>query len=306
MDTKTLYLEALDQFSAAVDQLTGDDWGRATPCTEWTVRDLVNHVVSEDRWLTPLLEGKRIEDVGDMFDGDLLGRTPKAAVHEAVAEARTALLRPGAGDRKVHLSYGDESSMEYISQMAADHLVHTWDLTRATDQPDMLDDASLEWLSGWFDEDHERMFRDTGGVGPRLRSEPGQAEAEILARFGRAASWTPELGVAHRFQELLGARDIDGAMALVADDVVFEGTTPPDGERIEGREGVRAFFRALIDETVDPEFEIEEMSEHDGDVMMRTVYSWTEPSGHRGHVRGMDLVRVRDGHITEMLAYVKG
>ena len=40
------------------------------------------------------------------------------------------------------------------------------------------------------------------------------------------------------FTDATNRHDVDEMLALVADDVVFEGTTPPDGVRIEGRQGV--------------------------------------------------------------------
>ena len=53
-----------------------DQWGAPTPCADWDVRELVNHVAGEDLWTAPLLEGSTIEEVGDRFDGDLLGDDP--------------------------------------------------------------------------------------------------------------------------------------------------------------------------------------------------------------------------------------
>ena len=54
--------------------------GGATPCTEWDVRALVNHVLGEIRWAVPLFAGSTIAEVGDRFDGDLLGDDPVGRV----------------------------------------------------------------------------------------------------------------------------------------------------------------------------------------------------------------------------------
>ena len=48
------------------------------------MRDLVNHVVGEDRWTVPLVEGRTIADVGSSLDGDLLGDDP-TCVHVPAA-----------------------------------------------------------------------------------------------------------------------------------------------------------------------------------------------------------------------------
>src|SRR4029453_3541579 len=96
-----------------------DDWSRPTPCTDWNVRALVNHVVGEDRWTKPLVDGKAIAEVEDAFAGDLLGEDPKASAIAAAAEALTAVAERLPAGGRVHLSYGEEDIGEYISQLAA-------------------------------------------------------------------------------------------------------------------------------------------------------------------------------------------
>lgn len=106
--------------------------GAGTPCTEWTVRDLVNHLVSEQLWVPSLVrDGCMIEEVGDTFEGDLLGPDPAASWDTAAHSAREALAAPGALERTVHLSYGDTPATAYCAQMVADLVVHAWDLSRA-------------------------------------------------------------------------------------------------------------------------------------------------------------------------------
>jgi ketosteroid isomerase-like protein len=101
-------------------------------------------------------------------------------------------------------------------------------------------------------------------------------------------------------------RDLEAAMALVTDDVVWETTSPPDGERHTGQTAVRRaleeFFRASPNAT----FETEEVVALGDRAYFTWRYSWTDQDGKQGHVRGVDLVRVRDGKVAEMLAYVKG
>ncbi|WP_048820293.1 TIGR03086 family metal-binding protein, partial [Streptomyces ipomoeae] len=128
----TRHAEALDLFGSRVHAVRGDQWGAATPCAGWTVRDLVNHLVSEQLWVPSLVrDGCMIEEVGDTFDGDLLGPDPAASWDTAACSARDAFGGPGALDRTVHLSYGDTPATAYCAQMIADLVVHTWDLSRA-------------------------------------------------------------------------------------------------------------------------------------------------------------------------------
>ena len=57
------------------------------------MRDLVNHVVGEQRWVVPLLEGRTVAEVGDALDGDLLGQAPQEAAASAAKAAVDGLQR---------------------------------------------------------------------------------------------------------------------------------------------------------------------------------------------------------------------
>ena len=76
MDVNTLYHRSVEFFADRVNAVKDDQWGDPTPCSEWTVRDLVNHMTYENLWTVPLMEGATIEEVGDRFEGDVLGEDP--------------------------------------------------------------------------------------------------------------------------------------------------------------------------------------------------------------------------------------
>jgi len=89
MDIPTMFGRAVAEFDTRVRQIGDHQWQAATPDEDWSVRDLVNHLVGEDLWAPPLLAGSTIAEVGDRFDGDVLGSEPKAAwtAASAVEEA---------------------------------------------------------------------------------------------------------------------------------------------------------------------------------------------------------------------------
>ena len=60
-----MFLRSVEEFDSRMAEVGADDMGNPTPCTEWSVRDLINHLVNEDRWVAPLLAGKTIAEVGD-------------------------------------------------------------------------------------------------------------------------------------------------------------------------------------------------------------------------------------------------
>ncbi|MFF8289859.1 TIGR03086 family metal-binding protein [Streptomyces sp. NPDC016309] len=128
----TRHGEALDFFGERVHAVRPDQWDAPTPCTDWSVRDLVNHLTVEQLWVAPLVRERRTsEEVGDAFAGDVLGDDPIAVWDRAAAESRAAFLEQGAMDRTVHLSFGPTPVPAYCSQMVSDLVVHAWDLSRA-------------------------------------------------------------------------------------------------------------------------------------------------------------------------------
>ncbi len=115
--------------------------------------------------------------------------------------------------------------------------------------------------------------------------------ADVVARFG--AAWE--------------AWDLEAILALMAEDAVFESTAPaPDGVRLEGMAAIRAEWSAMFAATRDPEFRFEESFVSGDRATARWVFSWGNGDGSRGHVRGADVMRVRDGLVFEKLSYVKG
>src|SRR5688500_5080963 len=149
MSTVELYRRCADEFSTLVGRI-GDRWTAPTPCADWDVRALLRHIVEEDLWTPPLFAGLTVAEVGDRFSGDLLGADPVSAFGAAAAQAVTAVEGDGAMERTVHLSFGDVPGREYALQLAADHLVHAWDLSRALGIDVRLDPDAVVAVRTWF------------------------------------------------------------------------------------------------------------------------------------------------------------
>jgi len=187
MDLTTLHRRTVEAWQQRLDAVGPEQWGCPTPCTESDVRALVNHVVGEERWTQPLLRGMTIAEVGDRFDGDLLGDDPQRVCRDASAEAAAAVDELLAGGGQVHLSYGDEDAGEYVCQLSADHLIHGWDLAVATGQDATLDPDLVAELASWFAE-REELYRSAGVTGPRVAGG-GDPQSDLLAAFGRSPDW---------------------------------------------------------------------------------------------------------------------
>lgn len=165
-------------------QITTELWTAATPCSEWDVRALVNHVGGEYLWVPEMLAGRTIADVGDRLDGDVLGDDPLTTVADAQRSAAAALAEPDALSRTVHLSFGDTPAAEYATQMAIDSVIHAWDLARAIHADEQLDPELVEMAYAELQRTAEQ-WRTAGVFGPQRPPADGSTQAKLLALTGR-------------------------------------------------------------------------------------------------------------------------
>jgi uncharacterized protein (TIGR03086 family) len=191
MNVADLHRRACERFDRYVGEIGPDRWTAPTPCAGWDVRALVNHVVAEELWTPPLMEGRTIAEVGNRFDGDVLGADPVAAHDAAAAAAIEAVSADGVLERTVHLSFGDVPGEEYAWQLTADHLIHGWDLARAIGSDDRLEPDLVAAVATWFTE-REDLYRAAGAIGPRPAvSESADPQTVLLAAFGRTPTSVP-------------------------------------------------------------------------------------------------------------------
>jgi ketosteroid isomerase-like protein len=107
--------------------------------------------------------------------------------------------------------------------------------------------------------------------------------------------------VADAFNAAWNRHDLDAALDLCTEDVVFESTEPaPDGQRFTGREAVGAAW-APVFANERGHFDIEEMIALGDHLVQRWRYDWGT-----GHVRGVDVITFRAGRVARKCSYVKG
>lgn len=115
------------------------------------------------------------------------------------------------------------------------------------------------------------------------------------------------IAAVERFNEAFNRHDVEGVMAAMTEDCLFENTSPfPDGTRYEGQAAVRRFWEEFFAGSAHAHFETEEMFAAGDRCVVRWLYRWLDREGKPGHIRGVDIFKVRDGKVAEKLAYVKG
>jgi uncharacterized protein (TIGR03086 family) len=184
-ETIKRFEQASERFVAMVRTVGPDAWTNDTPCSEWDVRALVNHVVAELLWAPPLVAGQTIEQVGDQFDGDVLGDDPAGKTDSAVAAGQQSFAESGALERTVHLSFGDFSGDNYCWQLISDLVVHTWDLARGIGADDAMDPVLAEQVHDFVAPMLAQMAGSPYFGAPVPVGDDASAQEVLLAASGR-------------------------------------------------------------------------------------------------------------------------
>jgi uncharacterized protein (TIGR03086 family) len=141
MDEVATMSRVIAETQRIVDNIEPSQLDNPTPCTEWTVRDLLNHVIGgAEMFATCVRDGAMSDEkLGELLTGDNLGADYKASFAAAAADAEDAFAIPGAMDRMVTLPFGEMPAGAAVSIAIFDVTTHAWDLARATGQPVEID-----------------------------------------------------------------------------------------------------------------------------------------------------------------------
>lgn len=109
------------------------------------------------------------------------------------------------------------------------------------------------------------------------------------------------------FNEAFNRHDVPGMMVMMSEDCIFENTYPaPDGTRFSGKQEISRYWEQFFLDSPRAHIEIEEIFGLGFHCVLRWKYMWENPGGTKGHVRGVDVFKFKDGLICEKLSYVKG
>ena len=115
MDVNTVYLRSVECFADRVNAVKENQWGEPTPCTDWTVRDLVDHVVAAPARFARMV---RDEPIDWSAPTPPAGDDPAAAFHAHAEDLLTA--------------WREADGPVQVDWQCAELAVHTWDLATAT------------------------------------------------------------------------------------------------------------------------------------------------------------------------------
>ena len=194
-----LHRHAIDATGHIVAGIRPDQWTAPTPCEDWDIRALTNHVIGGNLWAAELVSGKTIEQVGAALDGDLIGPEPAASYQRSADAAAAAFEAPGALDAPCAVSYGPIPGSIYAGHRIIDLVIHGWDLAVASGQstrlePDLVD-GCIEIVAPQLD-----LLTASGAFAP-MHDVPADAGAQerLLGWLGRDPERLGGVGTAARF-----------------------------------------------------------------------------------------------------------
>lgn len=135
MTEQEVFILADQALNAVVDQIRDDQWDLVVPddmtrTPGITLRQTINYHAYDDAWVPQVLAGETMEEVGDRYDGDLLGDHPKLNFASIAETAVLAVRDFNDPDRIVHLSYGDWPAREYLKHITSFRGLRAYDIAK--------------------------------------------------------------------------------------------------------------------------------------------------------------------------------
>ncbi|MEG8178928.1 TIGR03086 family protein [Nocardia terpenica] len=192
------FVRASADFARVLREVEPAQWVRPTPCAEWNVRQLVNHMARGNIGYAMLAAGGSGTEFLELRDADALGDDPVGAYLDSVTACIRAFAEPDALHRILDYPLGKVTGRQALAVRTTDSVVHTWDLARAIGADDAMDAGLVDWILENLEhiyanlpetpidpETTHRFFAAaTGTAGPSLREQ-------LLFRMGRSPDWRP-------------------------------------------------------------------------------------------------------------------
>lgn len=176
--------EPLEQAIAAtrgvLANVDDDQLGDPTPCSSWSVSELINHIVGGQRFFAAGLRGEKPAGEVDDAAADFV-----AAFDEESAKTIAGFAADGALDQTYTLPFGEMPGSAFMGLVTTDTFVHGWDLAKATGQSTDLDPELAEALLARAKASIPDAFRGPEGApfGPIAEAPAGATAADQLAAF---------------------------------------------------------------------------------------------------------------------------
>lgn len=182
--TQSTTFDNSSRVGVLISNVSAAQWSAPTPCVDWSVRRLVDHLIGMNRVFTALPADAPVPRAST---GGQVNEDPVIAYREGAAALLRAFGQPGVLDRQYQGPLGTASGAEWLQIRLYDLLAHGWDLAHATGQPVDLVEPSVAFTRVQLAD----QSRD-GRFGPPQNVDAGASAIERLVAFlGRSITPPP-------------------------------------------------------------------------------------------------------------------
>ena len=190
-DSRRVFLEGLDFFSAVVKGVPPHAWERPSPCGGWTGRDVIGHVGAAVEFGTRLLAGDQPQWKPASPPGLQVVGDPATWWEGLVAPARVA-VNEADPDGVVDSPAGSRTVSQGLSFPAVDLFVHGWDLARTAGDSVTIPDEVVSFAHRLLDPMPADQLRSSAVFSPEVATDAGaDSTASFVAWTGRDPDWQP-------------------------------------------------------------------------------------------------------------------
>ena len=188
-----LYEAAHQVFRKTLEGVKENQMGNSTPCTEWTVQNLINHNIA----VTGFAHGALTENitVNPMDIGELGAALPAdgpvAALDAGVAKVLELVEQSGSAGQKITTPFGEMTRGEFLMAPFMDLLIHSWDLSKGTGQSTNLDTGLVDVCYAAFSPQVDGIRNTEGGDGRHIFgariaiADSAAVQDKLLGMLGR-------------------------------------------------------------------------------------------------------------------------
>ncbi|HEX3425292.1 MAG TPA: TIGR03086 family metal-binding protein [Acidimicrobiales bacterium] len=179
----------LDAMERVITGIGDDQWADPTPCAEWSVGDVVNHVVGGNLRFAQAIAGEETAVPDPAQDADA---NPVGAFHASATAVLEAFRTPGALEKVVTVPFGTVPGIVALHLRLTEILVHGWDLARATGQDAQFPEEVAEQELRFSQAKVGEVPPGRKPFGPP-QPVPNDAAAidRLAACLGRSVGWSP-------------------------------------------------------------------------------------------------------------------
>jgi len=173
--------QSQDVARGVLSSVTSDQLDLDTPCREWKVSQLIDHLVGGQHWARSAIEGSESSDTGEgSTKGDFV-----ALFDQAARDNLAAFSAEGALKKTVNPGFGDMPAVALMGLSTTDTFTHAWDLARATGQDTNLVPELATQLLEQSRQSIQPAFRSEEGsiFGPEQPAPEDASPADELAAF---------------------------------------------------------------------------------------------------------------------------